>query len=66
MCVVDLNECGCDCHRMEGVSHVMPCCDKPPLTKHEYVPDFYTGYNDNIPLACKECGRPEQSRVHRR
>lgn len=29
MCVVDLDQCDCDCHRSEfGVSHVMACCQE--------------------------------------
>lgn len=32
MCVVNLDECYCDCHGVLDVSHVMPCCDgKCPL-----------------------------------
>lgn len=27
MCVVDLDHCDCSCHYMEGVSHIMTCCD---------------------------------------
>lgn len=27
MCVVDIDHCDCDCHRMEGVYHMMPCCE---------------------------------------
>jgi hypothetical protein len=26
MCVVGLDECGCDCHGDMDVVHVMPCC----------------------------------------
>lgn len=24
-----LFECNCECHRMPGVYHCIPCCDKP-------------------------------------
>ena len=30
MCVMDLDRCGCDCHRMEGISHMSACCDTCP------------------------------------
>lgn len=27
MCVVNLGDCTCSCHYMEGVVHMMPCCE---------------------------------------
>ena len=32
-CVIREGECYCACHRVYGIKHVMPCCDKPPLQK---------------------------------
>lgn len=26
MCTVNLDHCDCDCHRMDGVVHMWPCC----------------------------------------
>ena len=30
-CIKGADDCGCECHRIPGVKHVMPCCDKPPM-----------------------------------
>lgn len=30
-CAIDIDKCGCSCHRTPGVMHAMPCCAKPPL-----------------------------------
>ena len=27
MCVIDYDECNCDCHKYDGVMHFVPCCD---------------------------------------
>ena len=26
MSIIDFEECDCDCHRMNGYEHCMPCC----------------------------------------
>lgn len=38
-CVKGLDDCGCECHRIPGVKHVMPCCDKPALGSRLEKPD---------------------------
>lgn len=32
-CVRGQDDCGCDCHRVPGVVHCFPCCDKPPARR---------------------------------
>ena len=34
--LVDAPECNCVGHRMPGVHHIVPCCDKPHITQEEY------------------------------
>lgn len=31
MTVVAVRTCGCHCHVMAGISHVVACCDQPPM-----------------------------------
>lgn len=44
-CVRGRDDCGCSCHRVPGVKHVMPCCDKPQASDA-----FYRIYDD-----CEKC-----------
>jgi hypothetical protein len=38
--------CGCDCHRMGGVSHVMPCCGPEKPTEHSVGTGKRDPYDD--------------------
>lgn len=39
-CVKGIDDCGCECHRIPGVKHVMPCCSAPP------APEGVTEYTE--------------------
>lgn len=32
--------CGCSCHIVPGVKHVVPCCQTPPLTQEQFDARF--------------------------
>ena len=47
-CVRGPGYCGCDCHRMPGVKHIKPCCDKPPAKEFpvDEEPDWFPNEGD--------------------
>jgi len=30
-CIIDINECQCDCHYNSDIVHMMPCCQTCPV-----------------------------------
>lgn len=40
-CVRDFEECDCDCHRIEGVMHVVACCFRCPHCGRNIAGEWY-------------------------
>ena len=63
MCVVNLNECSCDCHLYSetgmAVMHCVPCCDGPCDTCGMFIRrggmEDHAKQHDDDPRMCPDC-----------
>lgn len=60
--IEDEKHCGCSCHQMPGVRHVVPCCEFPPMDD-EVEPESFDLWKPNLSDQLRRAGIPGLDKV---